>query len=138
MTLTTNLEIKIQKMNNMTLEQAIAHAQEVAASKCDECGKEHAQLAAWLTKLQGYEDDTPLTEEFFERNGFSKDFREETEIEPSGEIWCYRTPEYKITAENFDVDWVVQASGTVFIETIGQLRMFLTICGYGDFVKQLK
>lgn len=125
-------------MNNMTLEQAIAHAQEVAASKCDECGKEHAQLAAWLTKLQGYEDDTPLTEEFFERNGFSKDFREETEIEPSGEIWCYRTPEYKITAENFDVDWVVQASGTVFIETIGQLRMFLTICGYGDFVKQLK
>lgn len=122
----------------MTLGQAIAHAQEVAASKCDECGKEHAQLAAWLTKLKGYEDDTPLTEEFFERNGFSKDFREETEIEPSGEIWCYWTPEYHITAENICGDWVVQANGTVCIVTIGQLRMFLTICGYGDFVKQLK
>lgn len=122
----------------MTLEQAIAHAKEVAASKCDECGKEHAQLAAWLTKLQGYEDDTPLTEEFFERNGFYKDFREETEIEPSGEIWCYRTPEYHITAENICGDWVVQANGTVCIDTVGQLRMFLSLCGLTEFIEQLK
>ena len=94
-----------------------------------------------LAKLAAYEDDTPLTEEFFEHNGFSKDFREETEIEPSGEIWCYRTPEYHITAENFgnfDNDWLVQANGgTVYIDTIGQLRMFLSLCGFSELVKQI-
>jgi len=97
-----------------------------------------AQIAAQLTKLQGYEDDTPLTDDFFERNGFYKDYREETEVDPYGEIWCYRTPNYRITAENFDEDWLVQASGSVFIETIGQLRMYLTICGYDDLINKLK
>lgn len=91
-----------------------------------------------LAKLAAYEDDTPLTQEFFERNGFSKEFREETEIEPSGEIWCYRTLEYHITAENIVGDWVVQANGTVCIVTIGQLRMFLSLCGLSELVKQIK
>ena len=36
----------------MTLDEAIAHAKEVAASKCDECGKEHQQLAEWLQELK--------------------------------------------------------------------------------------
>ena len=130
----------------MTIDEAIQHCHDVAniqhtfnKEEQRKCSEEHEQLAAWLTKLQGYEDDTPLTEEFFERNGFSKDFREETEIEPSGEIWCYRTPEYHITAEdfgNFDNDWLVQANGgTVYIDTIGQLRMFLSLCGFDNIVK---
>lgn len=42
--------------NMMSLKQAIAHAQEVAASKCDECGKEHQQLAEWLQELQVQRD----------------------------------------------------------------------------------
>lgn len=35
----------------MKLEEATAHAKEVAATKCDECGKEHEQLAEWLQEL---------------------------------------------------------------------------------------
>ena len=36
----------------MTLEEAIKHAEEVAAVSCDECREEHEQLAAWLKELQ--------------------------------------------------------------------------------------
>ena len=35
----------------MTLNEAIAHAKEVADSKCDKCGKEHQQLAEFLAEL---------------------------------------------------------------------------------------
>ena len=39
----------------MTIDEAIAHAQETADTRtdlCDECRKEHGQLAQWLTELR--------------------------------------------------------------------------------------
>lgn len=36
----------------MTLDEAIKHCEEVADSKCDECGTEHRQLAEWLRELK--------------------------------------------------------------------------------------
>lgn len=40
----------------MTLDEAIKHCNEVAeaiaASGCEECAKEHRQLADWLTELK--------------------------------------------------------------------------------------
>lgn len=37
----------------MTLDEAIRHAEEVAANEpCEECADEHVQLAAWLTELK--------------------------------------------------------------------------------------
>ena len=36
----------------MTLEEAILHCGEVAGLKCDQCGKEHEQLAKWLQELK--------------------------------------------------------------------------------------
>ena len=36
----------------MTLDEAIKHCEEVAESKCDECGAEHRQLAEWLRELK--------------------------------------------------------------------------------------
>ena len=36
----------------MTLEEAIQHCHEVAAKDCTDCGKEHEQLALWLTELK--------------------------------------------------------------------------------------
>lgn len=36
----------------MTLDEAIKHCEEVADSKCDECGAEHRQLAEWLKELK--------------------------------------------------------------------------------------
>lgn len=46
-------------MERLTIDQAIAHAQEVAETRtdlCDECRQEHEQLAKWLTKLKAYND----------------------------------------------------------------------------------
>lgn len=35
----------------MTIEEAIRHAEEVAQRKCDECGNQHQQLTNWLKEL---------------------------------------------------------------------------------------
>lgn len=36
----------------LTLDKAIKHCYEVADKKCDDCGKEHLQLAKWLEELK--------------------------------------------------------------------------------------
>lgn len=36
----------------MTLDEAISHAEEVAATCCDNCRADHLQLAAWLKELK--------------------------------------------------------------------------------------
>lgn len=50
----------------MTLDEAINHAKEVAANKCDECGKEHAQLAEWLQELKTQRDRVDVLTEQIE------------------------------------------------------------------------
>jgi len=42
----------------MTLDEAIVHAREVAASlgDCSECAKDHLQLAEWLEELKAYRE----------------------------------------------------------------------------------
>lgn len=44
----------------MTLEEAIKHCYEVAEEKCDECGKEHLQLAKWLEELRTFKKQSRL------------------------------------------------------------------------------
>lgn len=41
----------------MTIEEAIQHCHEVAEKECTECGKEHLQLAEWLTELKQRKED---------------------------------------------------------------------------------
>jgi hypothetical protein len=41
----------------LDLESAIKHCEEVADSKCDECGAEHRQLAEWLKELKELKDE---------------------------------------------------------------------------------
>ena len=41
----------------MTIDSAIAHSEEVAATtKCKECAEEHRQLAEWLKELKAYRE----------------------------------------------------------------------------------
>ena len=42
----------------MTLEEAIKHAEEVAATSCDECREEHEQLAAWPKELKEIKENS--------------------------------------------------------------------------------
>lgn len=41
-----------KRSDNVTLDEAIKHAEEVANSKCNSCGAEHRQLANWLKELK--------------------------------------------------------------------------------------
>ena len=42
----------------MTLDEAIKHCEEVADTKCNECGNEHRQLAEWLKELKQLKEQT--------------------------------------------------------------------------------
>lgn len=45
--------MKAMRMHtNMTLDEAISHAKEIATTNCNNCGKEHKQLAEWLEELK--------------------------------------------------------------------------------------
>ncbi len=49
------LERKLEEpceVAQMSLDDAIVHAEEVANGKCDKCGQEHKQLAEWLKELK--------------------------------------------------------------------------------------
>lgn len=49
----------------MTLDEAIQHAQEIADKGCDQCAKDHQQLAEWLTELKTRrEEDINLVKTF--------------------------------------------------------------------------
>lgn len=47
-----SLESSSHKDKEMTLDEAIQHAQEVANKGCDQCAKDHQQLADWLKELK--------------------------------------------------------------------------------------
>lgn len=117
----------------MTLEQAIEHTKNVAASKCDECGKEHQQLAEWLTELQSYKDKTHINGEFLIRNGFTKRAND----------YLYQNGDVEITAKLLFAEnncWYVYIGFTdhseecesLLIYTVGQLRLFLAIEGLNN------
>lgn len=56
----------------MTLDEAIQHAQEIADKGCDQCAKEHQQLAEWLTELKNRRDAEPWT--IYDANDGDKDY----------------------------------------------------------------
>ena len=52
---------KQEEVINMTIEEAIAHAQKTADTRtdlCDECREEHRQLADWLAELKQLREET--------------------------------------------------------------------------------
>ena len=60
---------------NMTIEEAIAHAQQAADTRtdlCDKCREEHRQLAQWLTELKllraDYENQKSINYELLKEN----------------------------------------------------------------------
>ena len=55
------------KASEMTIEEAIRHAEEVSQRKCDECGNQHQQLANWLKELVVLRLKLKVAEEICER-----------------------------------------------------------------------
>lgn len=107
---------------------------DVAASKCDECGKEHQQLAEWLQELEGYKDETPITEEWL-----NEKFWFDTECE----YWDFDTDVNPVEIREIRKNhlysiFVPHFNYKINVRTRGQLRCFISACGFGDCVKQLK
>ena len=53
--------------SEMTIEEAIRHAEEVAQRKCDECGNQHQQLANWLKELVVLRSKLKVAEDALEK-----------------------------------------------------------------------
>jgi DNA-directed RNA polymerase alpha subunit len=54
---TEDVNLKVSS-GKMTLDEAIEHAKEIANSQCNECGKQHKQLADWLEELKQYREQS--------------------------------------------------------------------------------
>lgn len=96
----------------MTLEESIKHCEE-RAKICDECGKEHAQLAEWLKEVKQYREmDKKLREAFGDCDGLL-----ETAVDSlcrhEGEDIGSPVKSRLLTDETVDVWDAYQAIGTV-------------------------
>ena len=122
----------------MTLEQAISHAKEVTASKCDECGKEHAKLAEWLQEFAAFKDETPITRDYLKSvcNNLKTNDYIELSFGEYDEDDFYILVQYINDVHEMCTEYDPVMQWKCPVHTVGQLRMFMTICGLGDFVKQ--
>lgn len=129
----------------MTLQEAIVYCNEVASEQCNECGKEHKQLAKWLKKLAEFEDKTIITSEWLCNNGFKFNPANNYEVEHyslniegvfiSAIYLSFYEPnwwEISITLPK-DIDTQI-----LQINSVGQLKMFLSIYKLDNIVEQFK
>jgi len=120
----------------MTLDSAIAIAREGAKNKYDAARNDCQQLAGWLQELAEFKDTTPITDGWLRDNGFS-----EAGWMKVGDnvIRCYETGRARWFASvDNDERNFHEAFGR--LKTLGQLKMFLALCGMlddklKDFVK---
>lgn len=124
----------------MTLTEAIAHAKKVAATKCDECGKEHAQLADWLQELAAFKDETLITRDYLKLvcNNLKTNDYIKLSFGEYDEDDFYILVQYINDVHEMCTEYHPVMQWKCPVHTVGQLRMFLTMFGFGDFAQQLK
>lgn len=126
------------------LQMAIDHFQQQALRNCGVMYGQYTAVANWLTELQGFKDETPITEEFLTQNGF--EFKIGDKDDPDFYLFCDDVVEISATLHNEEAgEWKVEVTfldhgdtQKLYIITIGQLRMFLAICGLDNIVEQFK
>lgn len=128
--------------NNITeteaLQMAIDHFQQQAPRNCGVMYEQYTAVAEWLQELAAFKDETPITEKWLYHNFplcanychfFNGDDFYLKINRTIGEIHFVEV-ENKIDGKDYHHECV--------IKTIGQFKMFLTLCGQGDFANQLK
>lgn len=112
----------------------IQHCKTQAPRNCGVMYEQYTAVAEWLTELQGFKDEKPINTMWLQANGFN-----ESGFVKIGDslIRCYATGRnrYFASVDNDERNFHEQFGR---IKTIGQFKMFLTLCGVQDFVKQLK
>lgn len=127
------MENSTKYIETYTIKKAISQHQIIASQYPESsAGQELLKEANWLRELSLLNDETPLTEKFLSKQflktnaGWRLNFdNTKILIQQSGDT--YHILLYKREYEE----------NKAYIKTVGQLRMFLTICGLEDFVKQL-
>lgn len=117
------------------IQAAIQHCKTQAPRNCGVMYEQYTAVAEWLQELAAFKDETPITVNWLLANNFF-----------GNGMYCYTRHLDDITIEittTIDEFVFVEIFGDGInrncdIRTVGQLRMFLTLCGSGDFVKQLK
>lgn len=121
--------------NNTTeqtaIQAAIKYFNYRAPMNCGVMCEQYTAVAEWLQELAAFKDETPITRELLEDN-FDKINDELYNIH----LECDIIDIYIQSEGIFHI--IVKNKGNLLCHTLGQLRMFMTICGLGDFVKQLK
>lgn len=114
-----------------TIDQAIAECKEFAKETNMFVGDPHAaKIAEWLTELKGLKNETPITETWLNAK-FQYICGQWVVYSPSndGDVTIFHR------GRMYYISFNENAAG---ITTLGQLRMFLTMFGFGDFAQQLK
>lgn len=126
---------KPKQSETMTLEQAIEEMHDFAKETPMFVGSpKAAKIAEWLQELAAFKDETPITEKWLQDNGISASGW--MKIGDNVIRW-YETGRARWCA-SVDNDDRYFHEKFRYIKSLGQLRMFLTLCGLGDFAKQLK
>ena len=112
------------------LQMAIDHFLQQAPRNCGVMYEQYTAVAEWLQELAAFKDETPITKAFLDKN-FECDFDDDDGVYS----WVYKFVGLKLYGNTC----VASMDDTkIDIYTLGQLRMFLTLCGLGDFANQLK
>lgn len=103
--------------------------------------KKAAKMVHWLGKLAAYQDETYITAEWLVKNGFVK-----TSIPTEDYLYCDDVEEISARLKDKEAgEWKVEVqfldhgdTEKMHIHTLGQLRMFLAICGLENIVNEFK
>lgn len=125
----------------MTLEQAIEEMQDFAKETPMFVGSpKAAKIAEWLQELAAFKDETPITRDYLKSvcNNLKTNDYIELSFGEYDEDDFYILVQYINDVHEMCTEYDPVMQWKCPVHTVGQLRMFLTICGLGDFVKQLK
>lgn len=123
--------------NNITeteaLQIAIDHFQQQAPRNCGVMYEPYMAVVKWLQELSAFKDETPITDKFLTR-----------QFVDTRAGWRCNCDDTKILIQKSADTYHVlifkreYEENKAYIKTLGELRMFLTLCGLVDFANQLK
>jgi len=102
------------------------------------------EVQQYLIRLASYKDEKYITAEWLAKNDF--EFRAGDKNDKDFYLYCDDVVEISATLHDEEAgDWKVEVTfldhgdtQNLYICTVGQLRMFLAICGLDNIVEQLK
>lgn len=120
------------------IQAAIQHFKTQAPRNCGVMYEQYTAVAEWLQELAAFKDETPITPMILKKIGFEEKIL-------FNRIPYFTYKELTVSQDELSTKkWIIEINtpelelNIVKIQTLGQLRMFLTLCGLGDLANQSK